>query len=237
MLVSALDCLRTKTAVSSSGLSFQASSHWPCAAWCGSGASQSRSARAMSKPTESALALSSSWLASQRQAVVEPGPMPATRFGLPPRRAMTASSRDCCALQSPFSGGSTGSPGRRCREPGSASGRRSVAVRGRRSPPPASAASRRVRQGWRGRRRRGQGFQFRLGRRSAPEQQGGTDDQHQGGDQKTAPVTFHDRHISVSPIQSGRRRSARRYRPGPPAGRARLARPGSGVPSRAGTCP
>ena len=82
-----------------------------------------------------------------------------------------------------------------------------------------------------------QGFQFRLGRRSAPEQQGGTDDQHQGGDQKTAPVTFHDRHISVSPIQSGRRRSARRYRPGPLAGRARLARPGSGVPSRAGTCP
>lgn len=158
MLVSALDCLRTKTAVSSSGLSFQASSHWPCAAWCGRGASQSRSARAMSKPTESALALSSSWLASQRQAVVEPGPMPATRFGLPPRRAMTASSRDCCALQSPFSGGSTGSPGRRCREPGSASGRRSVAVRGRRSPPPASAASRRVRQGWRGRRRRGPGL-------------------------------------------------------------------------------
>ena len=29
-----------------------------------------------------------------------------------------------------------------------------------------------------------QGFQFRLGRRSAPEQQGGTDDQHQGGDQE-----------------------------------------------------
>lgn len=238
MLVSALDCLRTKTAVSSSGLSFQASSHWPCDAWCGSGASQSRSARAMSKPTESALALSSSWLASQRQAVVEPGPMPATRFGLPPRWAMTASSRDCCALQSPFSGGEVlDHPGGAVVSQVQHLGVVQLLFGGGDHHHPRARLLAGFGKGGVAAVVEVQGFQFRLGRRSAPEQQGGTDDQQQGGDQKTAPVTFHDRHISVSPIQSGRRRSARRYRPGPPAGRARLARPGSGVPSRAGTCP
>ncbi|CRM86079.1 hypothetical protein [Pseudomonas sp. 22 E 5] len=42
--------------------------------------------------------------------------------------------------------------------------------------------------------------------------------------------------ISVSPIQSSRPRSGRRYRPVPPADPVRRARPCSGVPSRAGTC-
>ena len=236
MLVSALDCLRTKTAVSSSGLSFQASSHWPCDAWCGSGRrSRARPGQCRSRPRAPWPCRRPGWRASARRwsSLADAGDQVRLAAEAGNDRFEPGLLRPAIAVFR----GSTGSPGRRCREPGSASGRRSVAVRGRRSPPPASAASRRVRQGGVAAVVEVQGFQFRLGRRSAPEQQGGTDDQHQGGDQKTAPVTFHDRHISVSPIQSGRRRSARRYRPGPPAGRARLARPGSGVPSRAGTCP
>ncbi|MCY1433724.1 hypothetical protein D9M71_497600 [compost metagenome] len=74
-----------------------------------------------------------------------------------------------------------------------------------------------------------------LGGRTAPDQQREGDDDGYEYDEKMTPATF--QHVSVSPVRSGRRRSGRRYRPAPPADRVRLARPGSGVPSRAGTCP
>ncbi|MNY72071.1 hypothetical protein D3C86_2105440 [compost metagenome] len=66
MLVSALAWSRTKAALASSGLSFQATFQWPWAADFGSAAWQPGCSRL--KSTEIARALSLFWLASQRQA-------------------------------------------------------------------------------------------------------------------------------------------------------------------------
>ncbi|MCY1406258.1 hypothetical protein D9M71_215190 [compost metagenome] len=78
-------------------------------------------------------------------------------------------------------------------------------------------------------------FQAGLRGGAAPQQQADGDDDCDQYDEKMTPATF--QHFSASPVQSGRRRSARRYRQGPPADRVRRARPCNGVPSRAGTCP
>ena len=222
MLVSALDCLRTKTRCRRPGCRSRPAATGRATPGAAAGRrSRARPGQCRSRPRAPWPCRRPGWRASARSSL--------GRCRRPVRLAAEAGNdRFEPGLLRPAIAvfrGSTGSPGRRCREPSISVVR--LLLGG--DSPPASAALAGFGKGGVAAVVEVQGFQFRLGRRSAPEQQGGNRRSAPGRRPKTAPVTFHDRHISVSPTVRPPAISAA-VSARPPAGRARLARPGSGFP-------